>query len=42
MTSGGIGIWTNGSQLFDEQHFFLALICVEECDGLKYRMKQRV
>jgi hypothetical protein len=31
----GIGIRTSGSQLFDEQHCFLALICIEECDGLK-------
>jgi hypothetical protein len=42
MTCEGINIRTNDSQLFDEQRCFLTLICIEECDGLKYRMKQRV
>jgi hypothetical protein len=42
LCSSVIGIRTSGSEFFDEQHCFLVLICVEECDGLKYRMKQRV
>jgi hypothetical protein len=42
MMREGIGIRASGSQLFDEQHCFLALICIEECGGLKYKMKQRV
>jgi hypothetical protein len=37
-----IGIWTSGSQLFDEQHCFLVLICIEEGDDLKHIMKQRI
>jgi hypothetical protein len=28
-----IGIRTSASEVFDEQHSFLMLICVEECNG---------
>jgi hypothetical protein len=34
-----IGIRTSSSEFFDEQHCFLVLICVEECNDLKYGMK---
>jgi hypothetical protein len=37
-----ISIWTSGSEFFDKQHCFLVLICIEECNSLKYRMKQRI
>jgi hypothetical protein len=38
-TPAKISIWTSGSEFFDEQHCFLVLICVEECDCLKHAMK---
>jgi hypothetical protein len=41
-TRENVSIWTNGSELFDEQHCFLLLICIEECYGLKCEMKQRI
>jgi hypothetical protein len=37
-----ISLWTSGGEFFDEQHCFLVLICVEECNGLKCEMKQMI
>jgi hypothetical protein len=42
MASENINVQTSSSQLFDEYHCFIVLICVEECDGLNYGMKQEV
>jgi hypothetical protein len=37
-----IDIRTSGGEFFDEQHRFFVLICIEEGNGLKYAMKQRI
>jgi hypothetical protein len=42
MTSASVGIRTIGSEFFEEQVSLVILICIEERDGLKYVMKQRV
>jgi hypothetical protein len=42
MTCMSIGIWTTGSEFFEEQHCLVILICIKKRDGLKYAMRQRV
>ena len=41
-TPENVSIWTSGGEFFNEQHCFLVLICVEECNGLKCEMKERI
>lgn len=42
MTRTSICIRTTGSEFFEEQVCLFMLIRIEECDGLKYAMRQRV
>jgi hypothetical protein len=41
-TPENVSIGTSGGEFSDEQHCFLVLICVEECNGLKCEMKWRI
>jgi hypothetical protein len=42
MTPERIDIRKSGGEFFDEQHCLLVLICIEEGNGLKHAMKQRI
>jgi hypothetical protein len=42
MTSENIDIRTSGNEFIDEKHCFLVLSCVEECNSLGYKIKERI
>jgi hypothetical protein len=42
MTCTSITIRTTSSEFLEEQVRLIILTCIEQCDGLKYAMRQRV